>query len=1047
MRIDIMIVPQLGRLRAYMRGRGSRMLPCASTSRLSSNPLGLGIALGNPRSMRTWACRADRVRPDHQTKQGGGMPASSGRGPPLDQLATLTDPERLESAVRVGVRLLEDLRRALRAPNHPGREWAGEVNALLGRAKPTRTVIGVVGNTGAGKSSIINAVLDQERLLPTSCLRACTASPKEVSYNYSDDPAELYRAEIQFLTEEEWISELKILLSDLSDEQGRVSREYARADNNAEIAYAKLEAVYQQRTKQMIAQGSPEAFANETAVKSVLGSVEILKDVSAEGLSSRLQRYVDSQGRIIGSDNKGDTVPMEYWPLIKFVRVYTKADVLSTGAVLVDLPGTQDANPARVAIAEKYMGSCTGYLIVAPITRAMDDKTAKTLLGDAFKRQLKYDGAYSAVTFVCSKTDDISITEVSDSLNLEEVISKAWETAERLKSSIPELESTLAQLKDRRERCIEQADDLDAKYEMCEDLLNQAADTSDTDRGSETWKPGSRLQENPQPTDDLRLLPEGDIRQILPSLKSQMKDMRRERQEVDKEIDAVDKQIRSREDEYEATLAEITLRCIQERNNYSRNVIKRDFALGIKELDEEIATGEKGSASGSSQDLRNYDEVARRLPVFCVSSRAYQQVSGRLQRDGFKGHGFKRLEDTEIPQLRAHIKKSVEGERASQCRQFLNELSLLTNSIKLLVTNATQPRAAEQQRLQQEISLKGVLRDLEKNLDALVKDTAQLVKNSVRELIYSVFDSSVQNAAAIAPKTVEAWGRMSWQTYQATIVRNGVFSGVNGPCDFNQELFDPVSRDLVTGWVKAFQYRLPEILEQFSRKAQEHLGAFHRIVGGEDYQRRSSAEEVAILSQQIQTHTRMLDQLPSQLRGSMTEAQKAISRRFTPFIREAMRPAYRACLEEKGPGSYFRKKIIMMDHVNKARLTMFSEATMEARSQLDKMCLSVEGQMAKKVKATFGSISSEYMRVFAGTWAKRRMALSPDDLAMLGEVSKILQHNDSMFASIVSKVDEGSAQTTDGARGRVSSADPAPVALKRPDSAIRKTRKTTASVP
>jgi hypothetical protein len=76
---------------------------------------------------------------------------------------------------------------------------------------------------------------------------------------------------------------------------------------------------------------------------------------------------------------------MEYWPLIKVVRIYTKAAALSTGACLVDLPGVQDSNAARAAVAENYMKSCTGLWIVAPITRAVDDKTAKNLLGNSFR--------------------------------------------------------------------------------------------------------------------------------------------------------------------------------------------------------------------------------------------------------------------------------------------------------------------------------------------------------------------------------------------------------------------------------------------------------------------------------------------------------------------------------------------------------------------------------------------------------------------------------------------------------------------------------------
>ena len=32
----------------------------------------------------------------------------------------------------------------------------------------------------------------------------------------------------------------------------------------------------------------------------------------------------------------------------------------------------------------------------------VDDKAAKSLLGDSFKRQLKMDGGYHSVTFICS---------------------------------------------------------------------------------------------------------------------------------------------------------------------------------------------------------------------------------------------------------------------------------------------------------------------------------------------------------------------------------------------------------------------------------------------------------------------------------------------------------------------------------------------------------------------------------------------------------------------------------------------------------------------
>ena len=47
---------------------------------------------------------------------------------------------------------------------------------------------------------------------------------------------------------------------------------------------------------------------------------------------------------------------------------------------MVDLPGVRDANAARGAVAEKYMKSCNAVWIVADITRAVDNRTAKVLL-------------------------------------------------------------------------------------------------------------------------------------------------------------------------------------------------------------------------------------------------------------------------------------------------------------------------------------------------------------------------------------------------------------------------------------------------------------------------------------------------------------------------------------------------------------------------------------------------------------------------------------------------------------------------------------------
>ena len=102
--------------------------------------------------------------------------------------------------------------------------------------------------------------------------------------------------------------------------------------------------------------------------------------------------------------------------------------------------------------------------------------------------------------------------------------------------------------------------------------------------------------------------------------------------------------------------------------------------------DQEHATFESEETFDPDTDIRDYDDVARNLPVFCVSSRAYQKLSGKLRMDDFVSHGYASIDDTEIPQLQAHAMKLTENDRVSNCKRFLNELNQLLSSLCIWVS-------------------------------------------------------------------------------------------------------------------------------------------------------------------------------------------------------------------------------------------------------------------------------------------------------------------------------------------------------------------------
>jgi hypothetical protein len=134
-------------------------------------------------------------------------------------------------------------------------------------------------------------------------MRACTASPTEISYNYSDNPDELYRAEVEFITADDWAKELQALYSDLLDGNGEVSRECTNQDSECGVAYAKIKAVYPKMTKEMIAEATPQSLANTVAVRRVLGTVKKLQATTAASLYRQLQNLCRQQGKRYRKDH------------------------------------------------------------------------------------------------------------------------------------------------------------------------------------------------------------------------------------------------------------------------------------------------------------------------------------------------------------------------------------------------------------------------------------------------------------------------------------------------------------------------------------------------------------------------------------------------------------------------------------------------------------------------------------------------------------------------------------------------------------------------
>ncbi|KAH9834261.1 Dynamin family [Teratosphaeria destructans] len=965
------------------------------------------------------------------------------RGRPLQDLTKEVVPEKLEAAVQAGMQVLSELSVPLKTLEHSAdaQGWLEQIEKVKEQGAAHRTVVGVVGNTGAGKSSVINAMLDEERLVPTNCMRACTAVVTELSYNYVDHPAAKYRAEIEFISPDDWRKELRILFQEIIDENGHIIKEASNPDSEAGVALAKIRAVYHKFTKEMLGKASVESLMRVKHVQSVLGTTRRVNEREPTAFYRRLQHYVDSKEK--GSEKKdknGNKITnpkreFEFWPLIKRVKIYTKASALETGAVIVDLPGVHDSNAARAAVAESYIKQCTGLWIVAPINRAVDDKAAKSLLGDTFKRQLKYDGSYSAVTFICSKTDDISRTEATDSLDLGEEMAELDDQLSELANQRKSLERELKDAKDKKKDHSDAMESIDDQLEAYEERLNalengetvyppspkkrkraskqtarkrrKSSDSSESeDDGDDDYVEISHDQDDDVNDIEIRIpLTAEQVEKQIDGLKSLKKEARRERNKFDDQIRELNKRINPIKEQESAIDAKQSLICIAGRNDYSRSAIQQDFAAGIRELDQENAEEEDPESFNPDEDVRDYEKVARDLPVFCVSSRAYQQLSGRLLKDK-KVPGFESLEQTEVPRLQAHCKKLTVHGRQASCRRFLNSINQLLTSMGLWSSDdGSGANMTNKQRDHEREFLKRKLHELEKALEKGVSATLEDVESTIDEQLLEKFPAANKAASQLAVPTSSGWGAhrndggLYWATYKATVRRQGVFSGAAGPKDFNAELTEPLYKQLATAWEKAFQRRLPNILKQFDRSGSDLLKKFHAAVAARCRERGHGLARLGMLENQLQAYRAIFGDLASTMINQVNEKQREINREFTPIIARIMEPVYTTCTDESGPGQFKRMKSAMFDHVTSNSVTMFEDAAKEVRKSIKKMCDNVRSDMLDRADAIYLSMQRDYMSIIGGVKIDTKMPR--EERLMRREIDEVIGKADTIFQRVV----------------------------------------------
>ncbi|XP_071329760.1 nuclear GTPase SLIP-GC-like [Trachinotus anak] len=268
-----------------------------------------------------------------------------------------------------------------------------------------RELVGVFGKTGAGKSSLINAVIGVKNLLPSGSVSACTTVIIKVEANMHNSK---YEAHIEFITKEEWKDYLWSVDHILWDkDQGKEDD-----DDDYRDTVEKLSALYGEEWKQhgnISPDTSPDISPNlmdnkyfREIPEFLLSKKKILTGESAEELSAKLVKYTISDSKV----GEGKDVKRWYWPLVKCVTVRVPNNDLLQHVTLVDLPGNGDRNKSRDKMWKEIVGSCSTVWIVTDVNRAAAEKEPWEILQSA-SSLMGNGGECQNIHFICTKSDHI----------------------------------------------------------------------------------------------------------------------------------------------------------------------------------------------------------------------------------------------------------------------------------------------------------------------------------------------------------------------------------------------------------------------------------------------------------------------------------------------------------------------------------------------------------------------------------------------------------------------------------------------------------------
>ncbi|KAK1507609.1 hypothetical protein CTAM01_02721, partial [Colletotrichum tamarilloi] len=291
-------------------------------------------------------------------------------------------------------------------PDSTIRRLYGQALDLSQFEGPSTRTVGFVGDSGVGKSSVLNSLLDQKNLARTSNSgAACTCVVTE--YHHKDGDA--FTIDVELFSQDDLMDQIKELLQSYRMFHLNAG-ELRRNDEAATVVDIEEQANVARDTFRSMFRGqlaSEDFLINEEEATVLRTFRSWLRrvDLPLEGRHEKPSRDSCAAFLMYLTSESVDTRTPAVWPFVRKIKVFLPSHILSKGLILVDLPGLRDSNSARRLITERYLVECDEIFAICNIGRATTDVGVESVF------ELAQQAGLTKVGIVCTKSDDIRVEE------------------------------------------------------------------------------------------------------------------------------------------------------------------------------------------------------------------------------------------------------------------------------------------------------------------------------------------------------------------------------------------------------------------------------------------------------------------------------------------------------------------------------------------------------------------------------------------------------------------------------------------------------------